>query len=152
MFFNTPEEKLHDDFELLLPGKYRAVIAETTYKQTKRQDGRYVSVCFQVLDGRYKDRRVFMNFNIENPNEMAQKIGRGQFKQFLKAIGIEATLKEEADFHRQAANRILFIDLDQETGKDGRTRNTVRKYYAKDEISTEPVAQGAPSDLDTIPF
>jgi hypothetical protein len=81
------EEK---DFSPIPAGDYPVMVESTEMKTTKAGTGKYVSAKIIVLDGKSKGRVLFTNFNIENPNPEAAKIGRSQLANLVKACGLES--------------------------------------------------------------
>lgn len=154
MFFDTPKEQSDNDFGPLPPGQYYAMVIDTDVKNTKKGDGKYVSVAFQITSGKHKGQRVFTNFNIENPNEKAVKIGRAQFKSFLASCGVTDPLHTEVDYQRKINNKMLMLDVIIETGKDGVNRNRVKKFSSKELPVVPAVSQNVAtkSDASEIPF
>ena len=70
-------------FDLLPTGNYNVTCDEAEIKDTKAGTGKYIKVTFRIRDGEFKDRKVWHNFNIENPNPTAVEIGMSQLKSFL---------------------------------------------------------------------
>ena len=89
--FSGDETALQDnsfDRQPLPDGEYNVVINDADYKQTKNGNGWYVSVEFLVYEGEHKDRKLWSNYNLVNPNPQAQEIGEQQFaKLCLAALG-----------------------------------------------------------------
>jgi Protein of unknown function (DUF669) len=74
-------------FEALPKGKYPCIINSIEQKETKRGDGSYFEVECEVVKGDFKGRKVWARLNVNNPSEVAQNIGRAQFKQLCEAAG-----------------------------------------------------------------
>jgi hypothetical protein len=64
-------------------GEYVVTAKEAEVKETASGTGEYVKVKFVTEQGQV----IFHNFNIKNQNEMAQKIGLGQLKDFIRCAG-----------------------------------------------------------------
>ncbi|MFL0802558.1 MAG: DUF669 domain-containing protein [Agarilytica sp.] len=75
-------------FSVLPVGDYKACIVESGIYPTKANNGYYVKAKFQVLEGEHKNRIVFNNFNIANPNPAAVEMGLGQLKACAEACGV----------------------------------------------------------------
>lgn len=148
MFFDPSQEEDVAEFDTIPPGIYRVAVIDTAVKPTRKGDGKYMSVAFQVLAGEHKDRRVFTNFNLENSSEQAQKIGRSEYKRFLATIGITQPLKSENEAHKAMANKTLSIEITHRKGSDGKTWTDVKKFISKHDA--EPKDQKM-ADAD-IPF
>jgi len=64
-------------------GTHNVTCTAAEVKDTKAGTGQYVRAVFETENGM----KLYHNFNIKNPNEMAQKIGLGQLKDFIKNSG-----------------------------------------------------------------
>jgi len=67
-------------------GDYRVIISRTDDKVTKK-GGRMLSAGMEVIEGEYKGRWIWHNFNYECANDIAQRIGQQQLKAICDAIG-----------------------------------------------------------------
>ena len=75
-------------YDLLPAGWYTASITETDVKDTKDGRGKYIKVRYDITGPTHQGRVVFGNLNIQNPSSEAERIGRQQFGDLLRAIGI----------------------------------------------------------------
>lgn len=69
-------------------GEYILRALEAEEKQTSRGDGTYIKAKFEVAKGEYTGKWIWQNFNIHNPSEKAQKIGREQIVSWATACGL----------------------------------------------------------------
>lgn len=69
-------------------GWYNALIEKSETAPTKDGSGMILKLTFKVLDGQYKDRKVFVNLNIRNANATAQNIALGQLSAICHAVGV----------------------------------------------------------------
>lgn len=74
---------------VLPAGDYPLVMVKSEKKETKARDGEYLNCEFKVLNGQHQGRTVFHMFNMWLASEKANEIGRGQFSQLCKAVGVE---------------------------------------------------------------
>jgi hypothetical protein len=86
--FDTHSVEPQSDFALLPPGKYTVVVEKAEVKQTKKGDGHYVALVLSVLDGQYKNRKVFDRINIDNPNQQCVEIGFRCLAALGQALGL----------------------------------------------------------------
>lgn len=77
-----------NSFEPLPVGKYPVAITKAEIKASK-SGGSYFNFKLTVLDGEFKSRTLFHMCTLENSNEKAVQIGRGQMKDMLIALGFE---------------------------------------------------------------
>lgn len=72
-------------------GDYNLVVAEMEYGNTSNGKGTGFKVKFTILDGDYAGQDVYTYFNVTNPNETAQRIGREQLKTVMTLTGVSNT-------------------------------------------------------------
>ena len=88
--FNT------DDVKGGPEGQFLAMCVEAEIKETKKKQngeadkGLILECKFQIVDGEEKGTNLFDRFNIENDNPTAERIGKGQLKKLVKALGLES--------------------------------------------------------------
>lgn len=93
---STVDDPQPRDFDVLPRGKYPCVVLDSSEKDTRAKDGKYFEFEFEVVAGDFKKRKLWARLNIENPSEVAQRIGREQFKGLCKACGKEGAKTTEA--------------------------------------------------------
>ena len=77
--FDVSEVEVSDrgDFEVIPDGTEVVMKAtEAELKKTKNGDGAYIAATFEVVKGEHANRKIWVNFNIQNPSDKAEKIGR----------------------------------------------------------------------------
>ena len=79
-------------YDLIPEGEYVLKALDAEEKATSKGDGSYIKVKFEVVKGEHAGRLLWQNFNINNPSEKAQRIGRQQLVAWATACG-----KPEAD-------------------------------------------------------
>ena len=150
-FFTPSEVEDTEDFAPIPDGTYRLLVLDSEYKATKAGTGHYMAVAFQVVGGKCDNRRLFSNFNLENPSEVATKIGRSEMKKFLAALGFTAPLKDENEFHRLVQGKTVAADVEIEVGKDGVKRNRVKRFILNAELPKTQKSSGPMTDAE-LPF
>lgn len=92
-------------FDPLPAGIYNCKIVESELKLTKKAEeegdpslGQYLNCKFEVLDGTYKGRTFFKNFNLVNKNEKAVEIANKEFATLCRATGVLAP-EDSAELH-----------------------------------------------------
>jgi hypothetical protein len=95
------EEDLHTDdiekvdgFVDVPPGDYMMEIVDNADVETKSGSGRMLKLRWQVCDeaSEYYRQSVFQQINYINPSAEAQRIGRGQLKAILEAVGYSGAI------------------------------------------------------------
>lgn len=85
---NTVEPQ--EDFMVLPPGKYLVLIEKAEVRTTKKNDGHFIYLELQVLDGKHKGRKLFDRINIDNPSRQCVEIGLRCMSALSRAIGLQA--------------------------------------------------------------
>jgi hypothetical protein len=79
----TPDEGRGDP----IPLNWYVVICESMkYGPTDNANGTKAEAFFKVVEGPYAGRKIYHNFNLQNPSETAQKIGNGQMSALCHAV------------------------------------------------------------------
>ena len=139
--FNANEHE-PTDFDVLPAGKYLAVITASEMKPTQSGTGRYLQLTFQILEGPHKNRCIWARLNLENPNQQAVQIARGELSAICRAIGV-MTPKDSCEMH----NLPLVISVKCRKRKDtGDMENRIASYAKKEALNGQPqqAAAGAP--------
>lgn len=157
MFFDTENEKvLESGFEALPSGWYRVLVESAQTKTTQKGTGRYVSTVLSSLEAGSKGRKFFENFNISNPSEIAQRIGRSSFKKLLNACGITSALQTEVEMQSKLSNKTCYalIGVRKKTDGSGEQENFIKDYsdQPKGEVPHAAGTAKASTGLDDIPF
>lgn len=107
-------------------GLYTGVITRTQLKETKKQDGHYLEVEFDITSpGEYSNRKFWDRFNIANKSVEATRIGKEQLSDLAKATGLQM-LSEDTDLHGKEVTLILRV----RPAKDGfEANNECDKYW-----------------------
>lgn len=126
-------------FGAIPAGKYLAAITHSEMKDTKGGTGRYLELTFEVLEGEHKGRKVWARLNLENPNQLAVQIARGELSAICRAVGI-MTPGDSVELH----NLPLTITVTAKTRPDTGGLTNEIKGYAKREAALGKPAQ-APS-------
>ena len=76
------------EFEIIPKGTEVTLKAtEAEEKKTSAGTGSYIAVTFEVTKGEHVGRKIWQNFNVHNPNDKAEKIGREQIAGWARACG-----------------------------------------------------------------
>ena len=124
------------NFEPLPDGWYNATITGAEVKATKAGDGKYIAAKYTITGPSHQGRVVFGNLNIKNPNPTAEKIGREQLGEIMRAIGL-ATVQDTD----QLIGGQLMIKLDVRESEQYGASNDVKGF--KSAGSAPPAASKA---------
>ena len=75
-------------FETVPAGWYNAMIDESEMKPTKDGSGAYLQTRFNIIDGQYANRKIYMRLNLRNTNPVAQEIAYKQLSAIAHAVGV----------------------------------------------------------------
>lgn len=145
-FDTTEYESSGGDFEVMPKGEYTLKATEAEMKNTKAGNGKYLSVTFEVVKGQYAGRKVWQNFNVLNPNEKAEKIGREQVSGWARASG-----KPNATDSDQLLDRPFNCVLDIEKGTGGYSDKNIIKSFVTGESKSSAPASTSKSKFDDEP-
>ena len=144
--FNANEVEPNTPFDPLPAGKYLAAITATEMKPTKAGDGSYLQIEFAVLEGDYKERKVWDRLCLNHPNAQTVKIARGNLSALCRAVGVMQP-KDSVELH----NLPLVITVKLKKRKDtGELTNEIKGYAKKDAATEQP--QQAPVTDNTPPW
>jgi len=121
--FNADEHEPRNSFDPLPAGKYKAVITESEEKPTKAGTGSYIQFTFEVLEGDYKGRKLWARLNLNNPNQTAVEIAKGDLSAMCKAAGVKV-LKDTQQLH----DLPMVVKVTAKKDGDGEVRNEIKGY------------------------
>jgi hypothetical protein len=131
-------------------GEYVLKALEAEEKDTSAGTGSYIKVKFEITKGEYAGRWIWSNFNINNPSEKAQRIGRQQLVAWATACG-----KPDADDTDKLLEKSFKAAVSIEAGKDGyKDSNRIKAFLfdtaepaksAPKPTAAKPVASAKPS-------
>lgn len=86
--FNANEVEPSTGFDPIPAGKYQAVIVDSEMKPTRSGNGRYLQLEFEIIEGEYRNRRVWARLNLENTNQEAVRIARADLSAVCRAVNV----------------------------------------------------------------
>lgn len=112
------------DYDPVPDGEYILKALDAEEKDTSAGTGSYIKVKFEIAKGEYAGRWIWQNFNINNPSEKAQRIGRQQLVAWATACG-----KPDADDTDKLLDKMFKAAVGIEAGKDGyKDRNRIKAF------------------------
>jgi hypothetical protein len=110
-------------------GEYVAIITDSDVKTTKKGDGQYLELTYQIADGPYSGRQVWVRITLANPNATAVTIGQTHLAQLRHATG-RLTVSDSAEFHNiPHVVRIEHVPANPAKGRD-RDGNDIKEFKA----------------------
>ena len=138
--FNANDVEPSTPFDPVPAGKYLAIIAASEMKPTKSGNGSYLELQFQVIEGEYKGRLLWSRLNLDNPNQQAVKIARGELSAVCRAVGVMQP-KDSVELH----NLPVLVTVKCKKREDTGEMTNEIKGYAKKEAATGQPQQAASS-------
>ena len=139
--FDAREVEPQVGFEPIPAGKYVAAITASEMKPTKNNDGRFLELAFEVLEGPYKARKLWSRLNLDNPNETAVRMARAELSAVCRATGVMQP-RDSIELHNLPVTITVKLKKRTDTGE---LSNEIAAYEKKGAASGEP--QQATSDV-----
>ncbi|MGL6196975.1 MAG: DUF669 domain-containing protein [Thermoguttaceae bacterium] len=142
--------------EALPSGQYLVEITGSEMKPNKSGDGTHLALEFTVLDGEFRNRKVWNHLCLNHSSQKTVEIARANLSAICHAVGV---LKPH-DSH-ELHHLPLTIKVVCKNGDDGQIRNDIKGYakyerrtqYVSTPAITAPSVNTAPYSGDTeIPF
>lgn len=133
--FNANEVEPSAGFEPIPDGEYTAVIVHSETKPTKRGDGEYLKLEFQIVGPRYENRIIWEQLNIWNPSAKAVEIAKGTLSAICRAVGV-LTPKQSSDLHNIPL--LITVRTKQSPGYDPQNKITGFKAVVKQTPNPAP--------------
>lgn len=133
--FDANQVEPTSDFEPVPAGKYLAVITESEVKTNKNQNGSYLQLTFQIIDGEFKNRFLWARLNLDNQNATAVKIARAELSAICRAVGVMAP-NDSVELH----DLPLVISVKCKKRPDtGEITNEIKGYAKKEGVTGKPL-------------
>jgi hypothetical protein len=139
--FNAREVEPRSTFDPLPAGKYLAAVTGTEMKPTKEGTGSYLNIELTILEGKFKDRKVWDRLCLNHPNVQTVKIAQSSLSALCRAVGV-MELHDTVELH----NVPLVITVKLKKRKDNGDLANEVKGYAKKETAIGKPQQTAPTD------
>lgn len=131
--FNAQDHNTEQrDYEELPNGIYELEVEASDVAPTKDGRGTILKTTMVVLRPEdFAKRKLFNNFNLENPSVQAQEIGQRQFASLCRAIGV-SEVEDSEELHFKAFTAKIGLG---KPSKDGQypARAEIKRYYFPDQ-------------------
>lgn len=142
--FNAQNVEPMQSFDAIPSGWQNGAMTDSELKPTKDGKGRYLWTEYTIIDGPYKDRKVFDQLNLQNENPATVEMAFKTLSAICHAVGVIQVQQTTAELH----NKPLKIKLkkrearrDETTGKEYDANNEIKGY---DHINSDhPVEHAA---------
>lgn len=125
--FNAGKEEGMEDFSVVPADNYNVQIVKSEVVETKKKDGTLLKTQFKIIDGKFKGRIVFGQYNLTNPNAQAVEISRKQMKTLCDSIGLPDGVEDSNEMH----NIPLVIKVSVKPAQGIYAEQNEIKFYSK---------------------
>ena len=144
--FDANEVEPSKGFEPIPAGKYVAVINDSEEKRNKAGTGTYLQLEFEIIEGDYAGRRLWVRLNLNNQNPEAVRMARADLSAICRAVNV-LTPNDSIDLHNLPLVIKVHCRKDKNTGE---ITNDIRGYESKANYRPEPKqAPAAPATVQT---
>ncbi|MPM99444.1 hypothetical protein SDC9_146635 [bioreactor metagenome] len=95
-------------------------------KDTRSGTGRYLQLEFEIIDGEFKNRKLWARLNLENPNPDAVRMARADLSAICRAVNV-LTPRDSLELH----NLPLVITVRCKKNQDDEMTNEIKSYAPK---------------------
>lgn len=146
-FFNAAEVEPSTGFTPIPAGEYLAVITEDEMKDSK-SGGQYLKLTFEIIEGDYKGRKLWVNLNLVNSNPKAVEIARADLSAICRAVNV-MQLQDTVQLY----NLPLVISVKcKKNAETGEMQNEVKGYKAKPAYAPGAPAAAPAPQTGTLPW
>jgi len=138
--FNANEIEPTADFSPIPAGQYVAMITASQMKPTKKGSGEYLELTFQVLEGDYKGRLLWMRLSLNHTTPTTAKIARGHLAAICRAVGV-LTPRDSSELH----NLPLVVKVTLKKRKDIGDLTNELKAFSSRQATAAPAAVSKPA-------
>ena len=132
---NAPE-----DYSPIPEGEYSHQALEAKEKETNNKKGTLIKAKFEVMKGPHTGRWIWENFNINNPSEVAQRIGRSQLVAWATACG-----KPDADDTDKLIGKTFQAVVKVTPAENGYAESNAIKSFLFEKKAEQPVVSSPAS-------
>lgn len=133
--FNDAQENQYDP---LPAGDYIVVIESSEMCDTKSGEGQYLKLGYQVIDGKFKGRKLFENLNLVNKNQQAEQIARRALNAICAAVDLP-----HVDDSAQLHNIPLSIKVGTRNSDDYGPQNVIKQHRGIGKNAETPQGQNS---------
>ncbi len=121
--FDASQVPEQQEFSALPEGQYVVIATASEMKPTKRGDGAYLQIAFEVLEGTYRGRKLWARLNLKNSNQTAVDIAQRELGAICRAVGVIKP-NDSGELH----NKPLAVTVGVEIDDRNRENNIIKKY------------------------
>jgi|WetSurMetagenome_2_1015567.scaffolds.fasta_scaffold03341_4 hypothetical protein len=142
--FQADHEDGEQSFDPIPAGEYIVAIVDSDYIDNKKGTGKMLKIVYQVIDGNFKDHKIFENLNLEHQNQQAATIARKSLNSICKALDI-IELKDSEQLH----NIPLRLDVGIKDNDEYGPQNKIKKHLPMND-SLKEISASVPNSTSLI--
>jgi len=85
--FDSSEKEKMGDFDAVPADEYTAKITKSEMKENSKKTGNYLKLTLTITEGKFKNRLLFSNLNLDHPNATAVEIAEKELATICEACG-----------------------------------------------------------------
>ena len=128
--FNANEVEPSSYFDAIPAGKYLAVITHSDKITTKDNKGHFLLLEFEIVEGDYKNRKLWSRLNIDNKNPETVRIANADLAAICRAVNVMQP-RDSSELH----NLPLTIVVKCRKNQDDEIVNEIKGYAPKASLS-----------------
>ena len=128
--FNANEVEPSTGFDAIPAGKYQAVITDSEFRPNRAGTGEYLQLEFEIIEGDYKNRKLWARLNMNNPNSEAVRIARADLAAICHAVNVMQP-RDTIELH----NLPMTIVVKCRKNQDDEIVNEIKGYAPKASLS-----------------
>lgn len=134
---NDHNEPSDMDFSVPMPAAdYLVELVNTEVMESKSNaQNKYIAAEFSVIDGEFKGRRIWENFNMINTNHKAVKIAEELMGSLCRSVGIPTPRNGTKDLYNIPT--IASVKIEKQKG-DFPEKNKITKFTAPNKAYSKP--------------
>lgn len=113
-------------FEPVPDGTYSLIATESSLEENSKGTGQLLKFSFEIIDGEFKGRKIWEQFNWTHSKAQVQEIGRQRLAAFRNACGLSKILNSE-ELHNLPFNANIRI----EESPGYSPKNVISQYLPK---------------------
>ena len=133
--FNAMAVEPQTSYEPMPADWYKCVIIKTEEKPTKKQNGSYLQLDIEVIEGKFAGRKVFERLNLNNPNSTAVEIAQRALSSICRAIDVPNPQDSDELLDKPLMVKVAVKPADEEYSAS----NEVKGYDAAGATASAPV-------------
>ncbi len=139
--FDANEVEPSKGFEPIPAGKYVAVINDSEEKRNKAGTGTYLQLEFEIIEGDYAGRKLWVRLNLNNQNPDAVRMARADLSAICHAVNV---LKPNDSVELHNIPLVINVRCRKDKNSD-EIVNEVRGYESREALAQKPAQTTNPA-------